>query len=656
MHFEARGARGDAERGAGWAAALLLAGLYLALVASPLPPAAPKLVSADAHAFLGLAWLLEHGQVSGRDFAAAYGAVPQALAWWAAALRGEAGSAGAFPMVAFLLRATGVALLVAWAAGVGRGAAGTVAVAAAALAAGAASDYTVFRAGCALVALFAAARALEPSARLPLARLALAAAALAALFLVSFDYFAYALLATCAGGALLALPGPWRARPEAPRAPRARLAALVAGVLVAGALLDLVLRLTAAGGAAHAADPFARAFELAATYPQTFGLPWQGGAAETALWLALAVAAPAAALGAATRVAAPLRTDLVLLAPFALLALKGAVTRADRGHVALGLLPALLLLTLVAAAGSRSRGGRLAAGALALAALAFWPRAPFGPLRPAPESWHPAAAWRALRTRAIAPALVPAETLRAAAARPGPLFVFPLQTGLAAQAGRPLAAPVDQAYAAHTPAMQGAVVARLEREGPDLDVLYGLDGERTWAVDRVQSIARSPVLFEYLWRRFERAPARLLDGGFLLLRRRAVALEPTWRELAFRARADAGALRLALDEPRPCPLLSLGIALGYPAWRALGWPAGVIVRGWDGDRVVLRSRLVPLATGAPFVTYLSPLAGEDFARLFDAELPRAAPALSRLEIAGEDGGWFGVAVNSIRVESLRCLG
>jgi hypothetical protein len=171
----------------------------------------------------------------------------------------------------------------------------------------------------------------------------------------------------------------------------------------------------------------------------------------------------------------------------------------------------------------------------------------------------------------------------------------------------------------------------------------------------VQSIARSPVLFEYLWTRFERAPARLLDGGYLLLRRRSAVRQPVWRELAFAATEEPGALRLAIEDPVPCPLLRLELELAYPAWRVLAWPAGVLVRGWDRDRVVIRSRVVPLDPRAPFGTFLSPLGGEAFARLFDSGTPGDAPRLSRLELAGEDGGWLGVEATSIRVGSLRCL-
>ena len=648
----------ERRRRAAWLALLLAGGLWLALVGAPLPPTARAHRSADGSAFRGLAWLLDHGRVSGRDFTAAYGAVPQALARAGVALRGG-DWAGAVPSIYLVLSATAWLLLIAWLAllplpGGARG----LPLAAAAVVAGWPWSFPFLRLAAALLAARAcAAWLIDERDGGDVVRPAAAGLATAALWLVSFDYVLYLAAAALVAAGLALAPGPWR---DATPARLARRSAVYL-VAVASSLggLSALAAATAADPGRNALEPLRATWELALTYPRTFGVAWTGGAVESAVWAALVVGAVVGALhSSARRAGRPLRADLLVLAPLSLLALKGATTRSDSGHVALGLAPALLLCVLVAVGPGGSRRVRVAVAALAVAAAMLYPGRPAVARAAAVETWNPIGAARSLRRVEPARDLFPARVVALAARRPdAPLAVFPLRIGLAALAGRPLVAIVDQLYAAHTPEMQERVAVGLDRAGPELEVIFGLDRHGTWAVDGVPSIARSPVVFEYLLRHFDARPAEVLDGGQLLLARRSRERALRWRDVGAGELASAGGgrRRSRFATPRPCPLMRLTLRLGYPPAARIGWPAGVRVRATAAGREVIAARLVPLELGRRFRVDLSPLGGERFARLFFPGVPPTGPRIDALELAAEDGGPFGVAPESIELLGVQCL-
>ena len=644
------------------AAVLIALGLGLALVGSPMRPRARVQRGADGTAFRGLAWLLHEGRVSGRDFAAAYGAVPQALARAGVALRGGNDWAGALPAIYLVMCAVSWVLLVLWIAllpGVGWGV--RLGVAAAALAIGWPWAFSFLRPAAALLAARGCAELFrEGPASGGTARVLVAAAGTAAVALVSFDFVVY-LLAAVVSAALLGLaPGPWRVD-DRPRLVRRLLGY---GVAVASALLGLsaLASATAVASGVGPLEPLRSTLELALTYPQTFGLPWAGALGESLVWALVVLSAATLSLLAARRAEGhPLRALLLLLAPLSLLALKGAMVRSDAKHIGLGLAPALLLLALVSCSdGARRRAWRGAGVVVVLAAIFLYPGRPVAAKLRLIQSWNPARAWSEMRERQPAEGVFPAHLVATAARSPdAPLAVFPLQIGLAALAGRPLVATVDQLYAAHTPAMQRRVVRDLERAGPGLEVVYGLDGLSTWAVDGVPSIARSPVVFEYLLEGFRARPARLLDDGYLLLARRSRKRRLQWHDVGagpLAPTADGSAWVSRFASPRGCALMRAELVFRYPPERLLGWPAGASARLWAGHRLVLSARLVPLEVGRRFVIDLSPLAGRRFARLFLTRGRPRGPRVDRLELVPADGGPFGVAVRAFELGAVRCLG
>ncbi len=634
------------------AAAGAAVGLYLALIVSPVPAAAarPRL-GIDAMAFLGHSWLLEAGQVAYRDFSAAWGPVAQLLARVGTAI-GPGDPLDSGPMVLFVLRCAGVLTLAAWVGALPLSRPGwTIAPLLAFALTLQPASYAVFRVGAGLLALRAAAAALAAPAGTVGSRAALAAAAMFGALLCSFDVFVYAGAAVGIGAMLLIARGASSDRAALVR--RGAAIALATAVLLGVA--TAVAALTAVDGAQSVWAPWVRVVERAATFGQVFGLPIQMGAGGIALWLVLVAAGAVAAWRACGRSSDPVRIDVALLLPFGLLALKSAVTRADPGHVAFGLTPLLALLALLSAGAPLRRGERPALLALLVLAVVVWPTGVLAHALPAVESANPQRSFRALTARRTDPSLLPRELLSAAAEGTGPLFVFPSQIAFAAAVGRPLAAPVDQVYGAHTPAMQRRLVDRLDALGPQLGVLYALDGRPVWRVDGVESIARSPVVAEYLLSRFEPVTGQLLDGGYLLLRRRASERTLVWRAVPFRTVQEDGRTIVETAALERCPLLRVELAWTYPKAVRFGWAGGVLVSAEDGDSAAWRTRLVPLALDEPFTTLLSPLEGAGFAALLgDGELP-AAPPLQRLVLEPEAAGPFGVEPRRVEVRRLACL-
>lgn len=630
----------------------VVAGLYLALVASPVAADSRTRLSADSMAFVGHAWLLEADLWAYRDFSAAWGPVPQAIARLAVALRADGDFVSAGPMIYFLLRAVGVVALTLWVVWLplARGALALLPLAAFGWTLQA-SSHAVFRVGFALLALRACASVWTATDAVRLRRATTAAVLLlVATGLCSLDVVVYALLALVGAAAAVAV----LLRNERRRVV-ARTGAILGWFAAAAGAIFAFAAVTAVGVRDGSVTAMGEVFVRAATFSQVFGRPLEAAWPAIALWTALPLAAVALAVAAARDGAEPLRFDLLLISVFALLALKSALTRADRGHVAFGLTSTLALLSLLPALRALAPCARAARLALVALALVAWPAPTLASRSPLAESGDPVASWRALATRSIAAELLPRELLAAAGGGDGPVFVFPLHAGWAAAAGRPLVAPVDQAYGAHTPAAQESVVAALDEAGAGLEVIYGLDGLTTWRVDGVPAITRSPVLAGYLLGGFARKRGELLDGGYLLLRRREQPRRLAWRPIEARARASGDGVELAWQPATRCPLYRLGLELRYPARHRLGWAGGLRLRGEGAGETRLRTRLVALEIDRPFETWLSPLGPRAFASLFDDAAPAPAPELDRLVFEREATGPFGVAPEEIRPLRLECL-
>jgi hypothetical protein len=602
-------------------------------------------------AFVGHAWLLECGQVAYRDFAAAWGPVAQALSRLGVAL-GPAAPLDAVPMVYFVLRAAGSFLLALWICFIPVPHAGWAVLPTVAFAWSLQfASHGSFRIGAALLALRAAAAAMSASGRIPWTRVVLAGGLFVVAALCSVDVFAYAFGALVVGTVVLT------ARAEtARRSDLIRRSGAVALAIAAVLLLVLgVFAGTATDSEQSLFEPARRVIERAATYSQVFGLPTRMPPALLGAWSLLTAFAAVGTWRVASCSDEASRCDLVLLGSFSLLLVKSAITRADDWHVSFGLTGILAFLALLPSAFVRSRAERRVAQLAFVGALVAWPGSFSTTARPGGESLGPVESWRSLTRRATNPELVPNRLLEIAQGARGPVFVFPTQIGLAAAARRPLVAPVDQVYAAHTIAMQRRVADEIRGAGSDLMVILGLDGGRSWQIDKVQSIARSPVIAEMLLAEFVPVSGSVLDGGFLLLSRRDRPRTLPWRPVAFRAGRSGSALAAEFDRREHCSLLRLHLALDYAATARLGWAGGIVATGKSGARRVLRSRIVALESGAPFSILMSPLHGEQLAGVFEDGGPVAAPAIDRMILEPEDPGPFGVRPRRIELSGVDCL-
>lgn len=625
--------------------------ILASLLVSPMAPDSSDRMGIDAMAFLGHAWLLENGQVAYRDFAAAWGPVAQWLTAIGVALGPEA-PLDSVPMVYFVLRAAGAVSLVLWVylLPLSRPAWAALPILAFAWSLQFASHGS-FRIGAALLALRAAAATLGATVKVFWKMAALAGGLFLVAALCSVDVFVYASGALIVGLVVLI------ARSGADRS--GELVRKGAAVMVAIAAALLLAISTAACSASDAEqglfDPIRRVTDRATTYSQVFGLPARVDPLDLCVWLLLAGIVASAAWRIAQRADEPLRFDIALVGPFALLLLKSAVTRSDEWHIAFGLTGVLTFLSILPSARSHSHLERRLSMLAFAGTLVVWPESTALSTRFELDSAGPMRAWRALTRTTMDTELKPVRLLALAESGRGPLFVFPTQVGLAAAVRRPLLAPVDQIYGAHTVGMQRRVVEELRRAGADLEVIFGLDGSRSWQIDGVQSIARSPVLAEFLLTDFRSQPEAVLDEGFLLLRRRERARILQWRPLPVREERGGNTIVVKLDRAEACSLLRLELALSYPDWAELTWAGGVLATGKLGSRRVLRSRIVALEAGAPFTTLVSPLHGEKFAALFGDRATPAAPAIDRLLLEPEDPGPFGIRPRRIEVSGVDCL-
>jgi hypothetical protein len=345
-----------------------------------------------------------------------------------------------------------------------------------------------------------------------------------------------------------------------------------------------------------------------------------------------------------------------------MLQMRGAVVRADIGHIALGMTPLVTTFLLLPWGWRGKAVSRYVWAGILLVLLAAWPltsaffftslrawidgqlspsevaRRIEGPIGRGPEASLPKGNWSVAR------------------ASRGPLVAFPYDNYIPLALGRPLAAPVLQSYAATTETLQWHYVHTLEALSESPQIIYGPEGTVTRPVDSVQYSARVPVLFEYVLRHFRPVADPILGGGHILLEKRPTPRDLCFRPLAFRhINRPPAIVKVKLQEAATCALARLNVRLTYPSRAALGRYDGVEVEFAFGTAIRHRSRLVPLTSGEPFHVYLqigeSPLTLDLFSDT--GSLPH--PSWDRVALLPSHSGLFGVAPGSAELLDLECV-
>jgi hypothetical protein len=638
--------------------------LLQALLRAPAVRDGSGQMNLDGSAFTSLAYRMEWGSLSGRDFAHTYGPLAQALTWVAARAHEGRDFVSSLPLVllAFWTLNVVLAALVVFVVpslGWKRAALALVLLAHFEIPA----HYPSFRALTAMLAVAAAAGAGSAARRPKRAALGVLAAIIGvAAQLLTVEAGLYAVAASA--GVLLLAAAAARCRGAAAPEPATR--DLEALAIVIGAWL--VLQLLAAAALAPAAPT-----------PERF-LEYHRGALRTAAGYALAMSRSsdlaawrATGLAAATLVvlgmaaARGLRSagfERRLFWGLALLAVaqtKGALTRIDLGHVMLGLTPVVVLWAVQVEERER-RWPRapwwLASGALLLAWPAqglVWPEL----LRFLAHPVGFGARWaEARRFRVDEESLLPTGLLKTVRRSRAPVLVVPYQNHLAAFLGRPLVGAVHQAYSAYDVELQRALVEESRSAGPGLDILVVADGATSPPLDGVDTITRVPYVFEELLECCRR-PSGIVDRGAFLLERRPYPRVLARRALEVEAaaagtRTSSPGVAVRFRAPIECPVVALRLHIRYPGWVLLGRPVPLVARLSGRDSFRTERRILPLTAAGEFTTLVALVEPGEMPRLFDDD-PPSGPTWDTLEVRPETAAGLGIAPSSLELRAASCL-
>ncbi len=403
------------------------------------------------------------------------------------------------------------------------------------------------------------------------------------------------------------------------------------------------------------------AIEMLRGYTYGMGSDWALGPWPTVALVLAVVFALGAAASLSRRVDASDSALLVSLAICSAASLKSVLIRSDLGHITQGLSPAVALFLVLGLGWPISRAMKKLWMVLFAALLLAWPWAgasAFVHFRSVFDGTAslPAKVKRILSASSKIEEAVPPELpLAVENACSTPVLVFPYHNSIGVALGRPLVAPVLLAINAATEALQKYYVDALDRAGPDTEVLYAVDTIGSSPIDSVQSISRTPLIFEYLWHSYEPVPGQKSGAGFYLLRKRPRPKDLRIRELRFRTNhaGDQG-VEAILDEPAACSTVRFDLKIRYPAARFLGRVTGLDVTFSKGSAAVLRSALVPIEISRVFSTDVSLAAPDHFIEIF-GPAPPPGRIFDRVRFAPRPSDWLGWPPNQVEIVSIKCL-
>jgi hypothetical protein len=401
-------------------------------------------------------------------------------------------------------------------------------------------------------------------------------------------------------------------------------------------------------------------FEMLRGYTFTAGTPW-----ELSMPATLGLAALAAfTLGAGIRLSARTGSAHALLVPLMLtsaISLKSGVIRSDTGHITQALSPLIFTFLVIGALFLQNLRSERKMGLLWVAIfVALWLSWPWAGPYAAVDVWRAATnspIQKLRRLRAVSGSveeLLPSG-LTADAIPEDRVLPFPHELYIPVKLQRRLFAPVFQSFNASTEALQHFYVERLQSAHPDLTVVYGMDHIASPTVGSVQSIARVPYVFDYLYRHFRLANNAGFGRGFYLLREDGRAREFRSVEVAFDSvRGQDGAYELQPRHPHQCSLLQLTLRLHYSPARYFGRPVPAELTVFRGGQTLVQTAIVPIEPNSSFSTYVSLIPDDRFYEVFAHNGPPSV-AWDKLRIAHEPSDWLGVAPSEIRVERIACL-
>lgn len=650
---------------AGRLAAALFACAYCMMPFS-LPPDASAGMGIDSSWMIGLTQAAGQGEISGRDLFSTYGVLFQGLGRLAQGLHATGSLYDSLSILLFLQNLLAVGLLALCLFLIDRIGGHSVLFVMLMLLYLGFLQAALHRPLAALVAVLVLWRTLRAETQRRRLQGTAGAALLAFLAqLLTFDMGIFAVATGVAGLAALALlsrfglPAP-AALPR-PRDLLALAATLVGTFLAANLGLGIVFALTGPAGTG-VLTYWTTMLQIVQGYNYTLSSPWSLQKMPVIVLGLLALYVLGFVVRHLRRLAA---TDLALflfLGAFAAVMLKSATVRADMGHIWLGVTPLVMTFLLLGRdwLGERWINPSWIWSGLLLLLLGVWAgvaieriQLPFALLHQGIRPWQNLPG---LATFAPGRLVALPKPLAESRARGG-LLVFPYQDYLAALAGRPLVAPLIQAYQADTAALERLYTARLAARKRPFEVLYAFDGTTSLAFEGVQQVSRNPGIFEYLYGHFQPVVPQTPDPGYLLLERRAAPRRLAGPPLAFHPNAGGPAPYpgVILDRPAACSLVRLTLRFDYPRRTVLGRASQVAAIFSAGGVPLLQAPLVSLNGRGPFSTYVSLLPAESFRRVLAGPPGIPGVAFDRLSFVAADSSFLAFAPWAVHVDRLDCL-
>ena len=640
--------------------------LALAIVQAPPTPSSYQQVDLDQAWLISLGALLQRGQISGRDFYFTYGPLAQFLSWIGVVIRGSGLVTDAFPIILLCYETTIIVLLAILLALIRRITwKHALFIYLVLTLLQIPFFYAAFRPLLVMVCASLLGYTLSTASRRK--RLALAASVGALCFvaqLFTAELGVYALLGT---GCVLLFCGIvtrfarllqrsdlWPARAYA------EIFGVVVGVFTFGNLVISILFKLFSASYANLFDYQKYILEVMRGYNNTMGgISWQlSSVASLGLGL-VAVYVVGYMMMAIRRLKSSDAFLLLCLTTFGLIQLKGLVTRSDAGHIMLALMPLVIVFLLIAQDWLTNRV-HIAWAGLLVVLLTVWPITTLTPLKQMQAGLQ---GQISLRTRiqrvftspATPQSFLPPDLLSDAGDRSTPRLTFPYENHMGLALGHNLVVPVLQGYSAHTQLLQKFYVDRLETQGNNLEILYGLDSVVSDPVDGVQHVTRLPIIFDYLYRNFELKSFHRYGSGYYLLERRQTPVTINATNLNFTTR-DLGSanLTLNLNQPASCSLVRMAITIGYPVTSLLGRPAGLTMRFTSQDTEIQRSNLVAIESGSVFTTYVS-LTDANMMYTVFGSAGSQVKTWDSLQIAPRETDSLSVLPNRVDIHRLECI-
>jgi hypothetical protein len=171
----------------------------------------------------------------------------------------------------------------------------------------------------------------------------------------------------------------------------------------------------------------------------------------------------------------------------------------------------------------------------------------------------------------------------------------------------------------------------------------------------VQAIARTPNIFEYIYKNFTLVSEDVhADGHYVLARvdePPPVSIEP----MRFsKVQESLGSGMVKLTTPSTCGPIRAEMELGYTRRAHLLRLSGIHVYLSDGDQRVWQGSIRALEPNQRFVTYISPLQPNVFHKVFGRE-PVHGVRWDKLEYRSAPADLLGAKATRVEIFGLECL-